>query len=102
MQKPKYQYESELQIIRDNLYKAGYASEDIEAMLDLMRDKTNDRLSDRNAIIKEVSETMRGNICALRTYYVHDLLAKITGLSPGTIQRIAYTIEFKEELKKLA
>lgn len=102
MEKPKYQFEAEDQIIRDNLYKAGYAPWDINDMLNLIKDKTPEKKPVRNEMIKEISGVLRGNICVLQAWYVFGLLAKICGLSPGYIQLISYSVKPSDIIKKKA
>jgi hypothetical protein len=92
MQEPKYQFEAEDQIIRENLDKAGYFSFDVEDMLKIIKDKSPDKKIERCQMIRVISEVLRGNICALQSWYVHNLLAKICGFTPSYIKRISYTM----------
>ncbi len=91
MQLISSQFESEEKTITDNLVtKAGLDMCDAIDLMYLIKDKSHIKKADRNLAINQVSSILRSNKCGLRTGYVHSLLAKISGLSYGYVQRIAY------------
>jgi hypothetical protein len=91
MQEPKYQFEAEDKIIIENLMKAGYGALDAMNMLNRIKEETMICKEDRNLMIREISFYLTGNKCALRTWYVHDIIAKVSRLSATYVMRLAYT-----------
>ncbi len=90
MQLISSQFESEEKIITDNLVKAGFDMFGATDLVTLIENRDPANKAMRNLAIKKVSDLLRSNICGLRTGYAHSLLAKISGLSYGYVQRIAY------------
>lgn len=91
MQQIKNQFKAEEKVITENLIKAGYSILVAMAMVEHLKIKSLDKKPDRNLMVREISVILRGNICNLRSWYAHDLIAKISGLSPDTTKRLSYT-----------
>lgn len=86
----KNQAETEEKIIGDYLIKAGVSLKDLGDLFIAIENKTHNYKGMRNRAIKKVSDILRSNACGLRTAYAHSLISKVSGLSYGYVQRIAY------------
>jgi len=84
----KNQFETEENMLRDNLRKAGYSSADIESKIAVLKN-TGSRKNDRNIVIREIALVLKKRPCALQAWFVQELISKITGLSPKYIQVIS-------------
>jgi hypothetical protein len=94
------QFETEENIIAKSLIeRAGYELFHASDLIYAIEDKDPTHRKERNHAIKEVSCILKSNKCALRPYYVFSLLSKISGLSPGYIQRISNSENPVEMLK---
>jgi hypothetical protein len=91
MQSTIDQLTTEERVIKDNLLKAGITMDAIEEKLRIAKDSSANNKPARNIAIKEIADIMRGQECALQSWYVQGILSKITKLSPNYIQIISNT-----------
>ena len=90
MLKPQYQFQAEEDVITSNLLKTGMPETEIKLFIDIIKNTDPARKAERNIYIKTIANTLKGRICALQNWYIHDILSKVTGLAPTYIMRIAY------------
>jgi hypothetical protein len=85
------QFETEEKLLRENLLKAGYVNDTIDKHITLLKTTDPDEKALRNIIIREITIALKGSSCGLKTWYIHNTIAKITNLSPQTVQLISNT-----------
>lgn len=84
---------TEENIIREYLLKAGYSNESIDIKLNTIKSTNPTERGNRNLAISEVADVLKSRVCALRPYYVHELISKISGLSTTTITIYANSVK---------
>lgn len=96
------QFITEENEIRANLKKAGYSDDDIDARFALLKNQDPDAKIRRNSAIREIAVVMKKYPVALKSFKVHDLIAKVTGLSPNYINQICTQVDPTKLLKNPA
>ena len=86
-------------VIHKALEKLGYPEEFINSRICSLKDNDPNNRVQRVLVINEISRILKGVGVSYRPYYVHELLSKITGLSPNYIQVISNTINPENILK---
>jgi len=99
MEETKNQFKTEEDVITLNMDKAGYAPFDIMDWIEAIKCKEPDKKVARNIAISLIAEVLKSKVCALQKWYIHDILAKVSGLAPTYIQRICYASDPAEILK---
>lgn len=91
MHKSNNQYITEEDTLIINMKKAGIEDVEIQLSLEIIKNDDPLRKAERNIYLQYIANILRKRPCALRTWYIHDILSKITGLAPGYISMICYS-----------